>query len=275
MPPLPLTVGAALISSRVSDYRDWLLAEQRDLEIQDPISVEIFDNDWQGLARQTRAALAGHSGRVGIHGPFFSLNLGASDLEIRAVVVRRLRQGLDFCAELGATHMVVHSPFYQALGYPYVPHSPDAGHRFVIEQAQAALEQLIPLAEQIGCTIVIENIYDLSPAPILALVKTLNVPQVRMSLDAGHAYIQHYLHAAPPPDYWVREAGALLAHVHIQDTDGYGDRHWVPGEGSVKWHAVFRELAALEQRPRLILELVDQERIPAAAAWLAAQELGK
>ena len=93
-------------------------------------------------------------------------------------------------------------------------------------------------------------------------------PAVRVSLDTGHALYAQHATGGPPVDYFVNVAGPMLAHVHLQDADGYADRHWVMGEGIVPWPAVFRALQALPEMPRLMIELNDSSRIPEAAAWL-------
>jgi sugar phosphate isomerase/epimerase len=76
-------------------------------------------------------------------------------------------------------------------------------------------------------------------------------------------------------DFHVRAAGDWLAHVHLQDTDGWADRHWVPGEGTICWPELFRTLAALQSVPRLVLELRDKDRAPEAAERLAAMGLAR
>jgi sugar phosphate isomerase/epimerase len=63
---------------------------------------------------------------------------------------------------------------------------------------------------------------------------------------------------------------AIGNRVHLQDTDGLSDRHWCPGNGNLNWYALFTALAALPQRPRLILELHDYAEIPTGAAYLTA-----
>ena len=73
---------------------------------------------------------------------------------------------------------------------------------------------------------------------------------------------------APPVDYYVDAAGDMLTHVHLQDTDGYADRHWAPGDGTMRWAAVFRALGRLSSNPRLILEVQDQTNIRRGAAHL-------
>ena len=77
-----------------------------------------------------------------------------------------------------------------------------------------------------------------------------------------------YLRQPASVDFYVEAAGDALAHVHLQDTDGYADRHWPPGEGNLSWRAIFRALGRLASRPRLIIEVRDQTNIRAGAAYL-------
>jgi len=95
------------------------------------------------------------------------------------------------------------------------------------------------------------------------------------SLDTGHANYAHISTGAPPVDYYVETAGDMLTHVHLQDTDGFADRHWAPGEGNIPWVAVFRALGRLTSNPRLILELRNHDDVRAGAAHLAALGLAE
>ena len=47
----------------------------------------------------------------------------------------------------------------------------------------------------------------------------------------------------------------FLEHVHLQDADGYADRHWHPGEGTIPWGGVFKALRDIDANPRLIIEV--------------------
>jgi sugar phosphate isomerase/epimerase len=109
---------------------------------------------------------------------------------------------------------------------------------------------------------------------LTALVKSFESPCVRQSLDTGHAYI-NFVQGAPPPDYYIKTAGDLLGHIHLQDTDGYSDRHWTIGEGKIDWAEIFASVRALSHTPRLILELRDYDDIPRAMAWFAERGLGR
>lgn len=267
------TVGAALPVAMLAGCREWLLEGQRDLEIQDAFRPEVLDGDWGALVRQARAALDGYTGRLGIHGPFDGLTLMSRDPQVRALVTGRLRQGLEFAAEVGATHMVVHSPFI-FLGTPFLPHSAGFDQAAQFELVHATLEPVLALAQQANCTLMIENILDKNPAPLLELVRSFRSEYVRMSLDTGHAFITHQ-DGGPPPDQWVRAAGELLGHVHLQDTDGHIDRHWAPGAGRINWYALFEALGSLDHQPRLIVELRQQHESSHAAQWFAQHGLAR
>jgi len=52
----------------------------------------VMDGDWRAVARRSRALLPGHTGRVGMHAPFWNLSVGAIDPQIRAVVQARRHQ---------------------------------------------------------------------------------------------------------------------------------------------------------------------------------------
>ncbi len=65
---------------------------------------------------------------------------------------------------------------------------------------------------------------------------------------------------------------SLLEHIHLQDADGYADRHV---GGNVGCHAGFRAPGELANKPRLVLELRDNVGIPASMCMLEAAELAE
>jgi sugar phosphate isomerase/epimerase len=95
---------------------------------------------------------------------------------------------------------------------------------------------------------------------------------IALSIDTGHAQLARRMSGAPPVADFITDAGAQLAHVHLQDVDGHADRHWAPGEGEIEWTAVFRALAACESDPHLVLELRDNADIP--KGFRALSDLG-
>jgi sugar phosphate isomerase/epimerase len=269
---LPL-LGVAVPLSGLRQHRDWILEKQRDLELQDFFWAEVLNGDWKPLAAEIGRTLDGYKGRLGIHGPFWGFNIATMDPDVRAVVKKRIAQGLDVCAALGATQMVIHSP-YTTWDYNNLDYNPDS-RAHVIERVHAVLGEAVKRAENMGCVLVIENIEDIDPHARVALAKSFDSPAVRVSLDTGHANYAHCSTGGPPVDYYVHAAGDLLHHVHLQDTDGHADRHWNPGEGNVPWREVFRALGRLSSHPRLILEVRNKEALRGGADHLIALGLAE
>jgi sugar phosphate isomerase/epimerase len=264
---LPI-VGAAMPIEALELHQHWILEQHRDLEIQDGFRSDVLDGDWKPLVAKAKSLLEGYTGRMGIHGPFDGLLIASWDAPVREFVRNRYLKALEFAEGLGASHMVMHSPFLY-FGHPMVAHTKANGLNDQIGWAHETLNAVVARASEIGCQIVIENIRDTNPLPLLELVKSFNSEFVRMSLDTGHANLMHEI-GAPTADQWVHDAGAYLGHVHLQDNDAQLDRHWHPGRGSINWYAVFKAIEKLEHQPRLILEVRDADVMP-AFDWLVNQ----
>ncbi|WP_193183925.1 sugar phosphate isomerase/epimerase family protein [Nisaea sediminum] len=270
--PLP-TLGAAMPARMLETYRDWLIEGRRDLELQDFFKADVLNGDSKPLATEIRKQLDGHKGRLGIHGPFWGFSIASVDPDVRQVVRKRMMQALDACEEIGATQMVVHSPFTT---WDYNNFDNRPGYlEDAFSQVHATLDDVVARAEQVGVTLVIENIEDIDPRWRVRLAESFASERVRVSIDTGHAHYAHGSTGAPPVDYYVVAAGNMLEHVHLQDADGYADRHWVPGEGTVRWPSVFRALSALSSNPRLIIEIRDHSRIFEAAEFLTKAGLAR
>ncbi len=265
--PAPI-IGAAMNSGSLAAYRGWIIEQQRDLEIQNFMDASTLDGDWRSVAASIKHVLDGYRGRLGVHGPFWGFTIDSQDPLVRAVVTKRLMQALEACEAIGATQMVIHSPFTT---WDYNNLDLNRGSRDALtDRVHATLKDVVARAENIGCELVIENIEDKDPMARVQLAKSFNSKAVRVSLDTGHAHYAHISTGAPPVDYYVDAARGMLAHVHIHDNDGYADRHWIPGDGTVRWQAVFRALGALSAKPRLIIEVKDKTRIRQSADYLEA-----
>jgi sugar phosphate isomerase/epimerase len=115
----------------------------------------------------------------------------------------------------------------------------------------------------------LENIDDTDPATRVDLVRQIDHPNLKISIDTGHADLAHNNYSAPPVNDFIAAASGVLGHVHLQDVDGYADRHWHPGEGHINWSPLLKALARLEETPRLILEVRRHtDQLPGTVSWL-------
>lgn len=96
-------------------------------------------------------------------------------------------------------------------------------------ESRALLQKRTDQGLDLGVQIVLENIRDTDPADRLAVVKAADTPALALSVDTGHAHWTHWVDRAPPLDRFISSAGTRLGHVHLQDTDGWADRHWSLG----------------------------------------------
>lgn len=263
----PLKIGACLTAQDIDTYRDWLFDADRDIELQEFQSHTALTLDLDDRVAAARAALDGHSGRLGIHGPFRGLDLANEDAEVQAVVTARYLTALEAADRIGARQMVLHSPYdlwYQNNIFSFPGYAEKK-----LARVHQILSPVVRAAQDKGITLVIENIQDVRPETRREMVDSFGSDAIALSIDTGHAHLARRMSGAPPVDFFVRDAGDQLAHVHIQDLDGHADRHWAPGEGEIEWTAVFRALADCGGDPHLVLELRDKADIPKGFAHLS------
>jgi len=271
MNDLPV-IGAQLSVLDLDRHRDWLIEKNRDLELPEFCMADILANPDPFIDIALKK-LDGWSGRLGIHGPFSDFLIDAKDREIRAVVQARLDAALTACEKLGAVQMVIHSPFDPWDHSNFGTQTKDRERRVA-----AVLDTLAPAlgrAEDQGVVMVLENIRDIDPAERAAIVTAADSPALRLSVDVGHANWSHCVCGAVSPAEFVAVAGDMLAHMHLQDTDGLADRHWVLGEGNIDFNAVFAELRKIGSQPHLIIEINEFARVQEAAAHLVELGLGQ
>jgi len=267
----PLKIGACLRTPEISHHRDWLFDADRDIELQDFMTHSALTVDFDDRIAAAKAALAGHQGRLGIHGPYEGLDIDNKDAGLRPLITARFLKALEAADRIGARQMVLHSPYtawYQNNVFSF-PGYPEAKMARIHE----VLTPVVRAAEDAGITLVLENIQDVRPETRRALVDSFGSSAIALSIDTGHAQLARRMSGAPPVADFVCDAADQLAHVHLQDLDGYADRHWAPGDGEIEWPAVFHALAACESSPHLVLELRNKADIPKGFAFLSQMGL--
>lgn len=261
-------LGAALTLDMLALHRDWMLSAPRDLELQSFCLPHVLNGDLSAPLDRARKLIDGLTGRIGLHGPYVGFTIDSADPDVALIVQARMLKALEVCEALGASQMVIHSPIttWDHGNQQFSAH--DA--LIQIERARYTLGPVLKRAEDTGVGLVLENIEDVDPAARVRMVDALNSPALKVSLDTGHAQYAHVTAGAPPVDTYIMAAGKRLDHVHLQDSDGFADRHWHPGDGPLNWHAIFAALHALPQMPRLILEVNDLRNVTRGAQNLAA-----
>ncbi|MDN5788478.1 sugar phosphate isomerase/epimerase [Pseudorhodobacter sp.] len=266
-------LGAALTLDMLELHRGWMLAAPRDLELQSFCLPHVLNGDLSVPIARAKKLIDGLEGRIGIHGPYVGFSIDTADPDVAVIVQKRMLKALEVCEALMADQMVIHSPITSWDHGNQMASAHDA--MIQIERVRFTLGPVLKRAEDTGVGLVLENIEDIDPAARCRMVDALNSPALKVSLDTGHAQYAHVTTAAPPVDAYVMAAGKRLDHVHLQDSDGFADRHWHPGDGPLNWRAIFTALHALPKMPRLILEVNDLRHVRRGAENLAALGLAE
>jgi L-ribulose-5-phosphate 3-epimerase len=105
------------------------------------------------------------------------------------------------------------------------------------ERSQKQIRTLIPLAEQVGVVIAIEEVWNrflLSPLEFARYIDQFQSPWIKAWFDVGNVVLYGY------PQDWIRTLGSRVVEVHVKDFKRTGNCYkWVNlGDGDVNWPEV-------------------------------------
>lgn len=125
-------------------------------------------------------------------------------------------------------------------------------YRDAYTRSQQQIKKLIPLAQELGVIIALEEVWNkflLSPLEFARYVDEFNSPWIKAYFDVGNVVLYGY------PEDWIRTLGKRIAKFHLKDFKR--DTHQFVGlrEGSIDWPAVRRAIAEIGYSGFLTTEL--------------------
>jgi hexulose-6-phosphate isomerase len=143
------------------------------------------------------------------------------------------------------------------------------------------IKKAVPLAEELGVVIAIENVWNqflLSPREAVEFADSFKSPMVKWHFDVGNVVNSGF------PEHWIRTLGPRVAKVHVKEfskklRDSKGPREGFKVnlmEGDSDWPTVMAELDAVGYKGWLITEqwradgLTDQVYLEQLSAKLDA-----
>ena len=163
-----------------------------------------------------------------------------------------IERSIRAASALGAGYLVVHPVWKNADG------STINSKRAFIETNAAAIRKLLPLAEEYGVVLLSENILwgaSADPRVIADLVKAVDSDWFGWCFDVGHAHCSGY-----EPKVLKKCAVAPMS-LHIQDNDGSGDQHLIPGDGTIDWNAFLKTLREIGYLGDCVMEAHHQSLV--------------
>jgi sugar phosphate isomerase/epimerase len=130
---------------------------------------------------------------------------------------------------------------------------------------ESGLRQCLPLAQQLGITLMVE------PEPGLLVqhawecvefLQRVNHPNLKMNCDLGHFYC-----VEEDPAEVLRQCASWIAHVHLEDIkENRVHQHRIPGEGAMDWPGIFAALREIQYAGWVTVELYPYETTAEEAA---------
>jgi len=186
------------------------------------------------------------------------LSIASTDGAARAQAVRETGAALDLARRVPVSVLVVHPGLQDSLLSSSVQNSLDAAMR--------SIEEIADIASPLGVRVALEVIPNaMSTAEALVnLLDRLDMPEVGVCLDFGHAHMQGDVIDA------IETLSGVLVATHVHDNHGRRDEHLVPFEGTIDWAGALAALQKIGYDGTLMLELAGAE--PAAPALERARQ---
>lgn len=227
----------------------------------DAVELNLYPSGGTGLTMDTTAqeaeAVLALASRHNIQlrslstGMLWKSPLSAADPDVRAGGREIVTRQLELASLLGMDTVLV------------VPGAvtPSVTYEECYSRSQEELRELIPLAEQHGIHIGIENVWNkflLSPMEMARYIDELDSPWVGAYFDIGNVLLFGY------PEHWIRTLGERIRKVHVKDFNpAAGPNGFVPLlSGSVNWNEVRRALNEIGYTDTVTAELTPYSADP-------------
>ncbi len=178
-----------------------------------PLSYQVnFDSTPDECARVREVAekegiqLASMASGFGWDFPITSANP-----ETRAKGVELAQKALRVCSYLGLDAMLL---VPGGVGADFIPGFVVTDYEEAWNNALASLKEIAPVAEEVGVTVGVENVWNkwlLSPLEFRAFLQEVNAPRVGCYFDVGNVVLTGY------PEQWVRILSERITRVHFKD----------------------------------------------------------
>jgi len=195
-----------------------------------------------------------------LHAPFSGVNIAALDEEYRKCSLSLIKKSIEFCSELEGKIVVVH-PHINGVFF-----NPEDEMK-IIGRIKESLNEIAIFAKKMGVKIAVENVPKLegwsfgsNVSKLWKLIEEINNDNLGLCLDTGHFFVKG---ANSNLSASILHCSKYLTALHIQDTDGKRDRHWLPGEGIIDWPKFFKTLKTVNYQGMLTLEITGSKQIAA------------
>ena len=197
----------------------------------------------------TKRNLADFSKEITLHAFFFDLNVVSRDPDINRISVLRFNQSFEIAKELSIKTVLFHSGFND---FKHIDYQLE-----FLERSIGFWKEFIKQFEDNGMIAVIENVLEDTPAKVLNIIENVNSPNLKVSLDTGHAN----LYSDIPVNDWIHAYKDKLHHMHLHNNPGNDDAHHSILDGSLNFMEVLNIMKQENVHPKVVFEIFDEKAV--------------
>ncbi|MEL3908097.1 MAG: TIM barrel protein [Treponemataceae bacterium] len=182
------------------------------VELQDFTEPALSDFEIYKTLNRYEKAFADFSKLKAMHGSFLDVDIASFNMDFAKYSKKLYTRDLFFAKILNLDFLIFH-------GNIKLKYENKTAWEFFMQLQKEFFAEAVEAAGFTGM-VVLENVLDTSPKLILQLLETINLPQVKMNFDFGHAKI-----SPTPIEIWIEEGREYIAYVHLHSNDETNDNH--------------------------------------------------
>jgi L-ribulose-5-phosphate 3-epimerase len=184
----------------------------------------------------------------------------SNDPVVRAEGIELTKKALRVASYLGIDAILL---VPGGVGADFIPDFGVEDYETAYANALDSLKQIAPVAEEVGVSVGVENVWNkflLSPLEFRSFLDEVNSPRVGCYFDVGNVVVSGY------PEQWIRILGSRITRVHFKDfkrsvgnIDGFCDLL----DGDTDYPAVVAALEAIGYNGPVTAEFFNvEDQIP-------------
>ncbi len=196
-----------------------------------------------------------------MHAPFLEINLGSYFEDMRRFSKKRVLKALNMAEIAHCTPFIIHPC------YSFVRGKAEHIEKKTKENFVEDLKEIVAIAKDKGINVGLENVqmpffFFYNVDDFLMLQK--EVPELKIALDLGHAYISKFLKGNKDPEESIikdiKKVGLNnIIHIHLHNNSGTRDDHTII-EGNMDLKKILKFLFENGYKEKIIIESQDFEK---------------
>ena len=176
------------------------------IEVQGFYDPKIIGTDKvEELVMQYTEALKDFKGGKSLHAPFYDLNLGSKNPDVKAATMKAYNFAYSVAKRLGCTEIVVHNGF--------VPNT--SFYNGWVKNATAFWQEFFADKDD-SITMMVENQCEEDSEVLKMEIDSVNDPRLKVCLDIGHANANSNMAV----EDWITTLGDRIGYLHLHNNHG-------------------------------------------------------